>query len=398
MNDIQEGLDSKIRLYADDVTMYIVYDNQDLAIHQMEENLNKMLVWAKQWYVKFNPAKTDCVTFTRKRNHIPPRILMDNIAVKTSDSHKHLGLILQCDGKWGEQMDEMISKAKRRVDILRYLGRKLDRQSLEKLYITFVRPILEYGGVIWNNCQEGESYQLEMVQLSAGRAVCGAKRGTSHQELYRELGWEKLKERRDRQCLVTLHKMVVRQAPETVVRLIPERTRQRNRYNVRSQEHITMPRTTSQAHYRSFLPATIKKWNALSDDCRGIPSAEEFKAALRPEKHRTPAQYLTGERKAQILLCRLRVGNGDLNLNLYERNLEPSPTCLCGAPEESTQHFLMECPDYDHERTDLRNKIGAGIQVTRDLLLKGDPNLTDNTNSRIAIATQEYILETKRFK
>jgi hypothetical protein len=364
----------------------------------MEENLNKLLQWAMKWDVKFNPAKTDCVTFTRKRNHIPPVVLMDATVVKCSNSHKHLGLILQSDGKWGEQIEEVTSKAKRRVDILRSLGRKLDRFSLEKLYTSFVRPILEYGVAIWNNCQEGESTQLEMVQLSAGRVVCGAKRGTSHRELYQELGWEKLKDRRDRQCLVSLHKMVVRQAPETVVRLIPERTRERNMYNVRRQEYITMPRTSSQAHYRSFLPATIKKWNALSEEHRGIPSAEEFKAAIRPDKHRTPAQYLTGDRKAQILLCRLRVGNADLNLNLYERNLEPSPTCLCGAPEESTEHFLVECPDYDQEHTDLRNKIGPGIHITRDLLLKGDPNLMDGTNLRIAKATQEYIIETKRFK
>jgi hypothetical protein len=192
--------------------------------------------------------------------------------------------------------------------------------------------------------------------------------------------------------------MVVRKAPETVIGLIPARTRERNRYNVRRQELITMPRTSSQAHYRSFLPATIKKWNDLSEELRCIPSAEEFKEALRPVKQYTPAQYLTGDRKTQILLCRLRVGNADLNLNLYDRNLEPSPTCLCGAPEESTEHFLLDCPDYDSERIDLQNNIGPGVQITTILLLKGDPNATEDTNLKIAKATQKYIIATKRFK
>jgi hypothetical protein len=34
---------------------------------------------------------------------------------------------------------------------------KLDRKSLEKLYIGFIRPILEYGGIVWDNCSLYES-------------------------------------------------------------------------------------------------------------------------------------------------------------------------------------------------------------------------------------------------
>ena len=37
---------------------------------------------------------------------------------------------------------------------------KLDRKSLEKLYIGFIRPILEYGGIVLNNCSLHESELL----------------------------------------------------------------------------------------------------------------------------------------------------------------------------------------------------------------------------------------------
>ena len=43
------------------------------------------------------------------------------------------------------------NKAAKRVELLRALTYKLKRTTLEKLYFAFVRPIFEYGCVVWNN-------------------------------------------------------------------------------------------------------------------------------------------------------------------------------------------------------------------------------------------------------
>ena len=39
---------------------------------------------------------------------------------------------------------------------MRKLKYKLDRKSLETIYTVFIRPLLEYGDVVWNNCTEYE--------------------------------------------------------------------------------------------------------------------------------------------------------------------------------------------------------------------------------------------------
>jgi hypothetical protein len=49
---------------------------------------------------------------------------------------------------------------KYRILVLRMMKHKLDRKSLEKLYIGFIRPILEYGGIVWDNCSLHESELL----------------------------------------------------------------------------------------------------------------------------------------------------------------------------------------------------------------------------------------------
>jgi hypothetical protein len=62
-------------------------------------------------------------------------------------------------------MKYIYTKACRRINILRMMKHKLDRKSLEQLYIGFIRPILEYGGIVWDNCSlhVHESEILESV-------------------------------------------------------------------------------------------------------------------------------------------------------------------------------------------------------------------------------------------
>ena len=68
---------------------------------------------------------------------------MYNTSVKNMRQHKHLELVLEKEGKWKEHVEEMTTRAMRRVDILRGLMWRLNGQTIEKLYTTYITPILE---------------------------------------------------------------------------------------------------------------------------------------------------------------------------------------------------------------------------------------------------------------
>ena len=53
---------------------------------------------------------------------------------------------------------------------MRKLKFKLDRKSLEIIYTAFIRPLLEYGDVIWDNCAEYEKADLDKIQNEAAQA------------------------------------------------------------------------------------------------------------------------------------------------------------------------------------------------------------------------------------
>ena len=101
--------------------------------------------------------------FTRKQDVNIPTLFLNDNALENTLVHKHLGLNLNSKGVWKDHVNEIYSKACSRLNILRMLKHSLDRNFLEKLYFGFIRPILEYGNIIQDNCTNQESDLIETV-------------------------------------------------------------------------------------------------------------------------------------------------------------------------------------------------------------------------------------------
>jgi len=57
---------------------------------------------------------------------------------------------------------------------MRFFKFVLDRKSLVVYYISFIRPVLEYADVVWNNLSQTDVNDLEKIQLEAARIIPGA--------------------------------------------------------------------------------------------------------------------------------------------------------------------------------------------------------------------------------
>ena len=53
--------------------------------------------------------------------------------------------------EFGKHIDMITEKTYKRINILRKFKFILDRKILEKIDFTFVRPLLKYADVIWDN-------------------------------------------------------------------------------------------------------------------------------------------------------------------------------------------------------------------------------------------------------
>ena len=136
-----------------------------------------------------------------------PHICINNQPISEVNSHKHLGLILSNDCTWYAHFELIKFKAWLRINVMRKLKFQLDRTSLQIIYFSFIRPLLEYGDVIWNNCAQYEANELEKIQYEAARIVSGATKLVSINVPLKETGWESLSTRRRNHKLVLFYKV-----------------------------------------------------------------------------------------------------------------------------------------------------------------------------------------------
>ena len=191
INDIVNDIGSNIRLFADDTSLFLVVDNPDTAAETLNSDLEKITQWANTWLVKFNPAKTESLLISRKvikPVHTP--LYMQNHEIEEVENHKHLGLYFSNDGTWHTHINYIKEKAWHRIKIMQKLKFQLDRKSLEIIYTSFIRPILEYGNEIWDNCTQYEKDGLEKIQTEAARIATGTAKLISLENLYSETGWD----------------------------------------------------------------------------------------------------------------------------------------------------------------------------------------------------------------
>ena len=110
ISNIVDEVGCKIKLFADDTSIYAIVDSPLLALNALKSNMQRISRWASRWLVTFNPKKTEsiCKIFSRKIDpDYHPRLLMDGNVIKTDQSHKH---IFSSEGSLNNHIIEMIRK------------------------------------------------------------------------------------------------------------------------------------------------------------------------------------------------------------------------------------------------------------------------------------------------
>ena len=79
VNDIVDVVSNKIKLFADDTSLYCIADNHETAAESLNSDLDSLYSWSSDWGVTFNSTKTKSMLFTRKQDvNIPTLYLNDN--------------------------------------------------------------------------------------------------------------------------------------------------------------------------------------------------------------------------------------------------------------------------------------------------------------------------------
>ena len=173
VNDIIDNLLSIARLFADDTSLAFTTSNLPDLEGVLNHDLQIISIWAKQWLVDFNPNKTEAILFTLEQNVTPPLLLFDHTQVNFVEHHKHLGITFSNNGKWHEHINNILSSSAKILAMMRKLKFTMHRKALNQIYLSFLRPLMEYASSVWDSCAAYEKDSLEKLQNEAARIVTG---------------------------------------------------------------------------------------------------------------------------------------------------------------------------------------------------------------------------------
>ena len=326
VNDIADNLLSVTRLFADDSSLAISSEDIDYMEFILNDDLITLNEWSKQWLVKLNPNKTEVIFFSLG-NHRQPNLYFNDTRLNFVTNHKHLGLTLSENGKWHEHINSISKSASKVLSTMRALKFELKRDTLNQIYISYMRPLLEYGSIVWDGCTQNEKETLEKLQLEAARVVTGLTRSAATHCLLKEIGWISLENRRKIQKLVTMYKAKTGNLPDYLNVLIPDLVSENSQYNLRSNDDYVTLSCRTQIYYQSFIPSSVRLWNELSLEIRNSPSLNIFKNKLKSVFQATPVPtyFNSGDRIYAVFHARIRNCCSNLNYHLYVNHLRDHP-------------------------------------------------------------------------
>ena len=367
INDLPTGLESNVKMFADDTSIFSVVTNSNTSYQQLNHDLLLINNWAHQWKMSFNPDLSKQaveILFSRKRNIEQHRELsFNNMPITVEPYQKHLGLVLDSKLSFNQHLKDKICKANKGIGVIKRLRCYLPRKTLLTIYKSFVRPHLDYADIIYDQpSTDLFKNKIECVQYNAALAITGCIRGTSREKIYQELGIEALSDRRWCRKLLFFYKIVKGYAPEYLQKIIPNFN---SNYITRHARSIRNFKTRTNCFNNSFFPHCIKVWNSIDPLIRSRPSVDSFKNSLLCFiKPTLRSVYNLHQPYGVMLLSRLRVGLTHLKEHKFRHNFKDTsnPLCLCNNEPETTEHYLLRCHFYSIQRRKLFDSISQQLR------------------------------------
>ena len=142
----------------------------------LQNDVDAVNNWVNENHLCFNTTKCKYMLITRKkrpRPMHPPAILINGTPLDMVDSYKYLGLLISSDLTWSHHIDSICSKARKILGLLyRRFSHDTEPHALLQLYLSLVRPHLEYGSQVWDPHLQKDINQLERMQKIWTENMC----------------------------------------------------------------------------------------------------------------------------------------------------------------------------------------------------------------------------------
>jgi Reverse transcriptase (RNA-dependent DNA polymerase)/Endonuclease-reverse transcriptase len=276
MMDLPQCINSTIRQYADDCTLYrIINSPEDERI--LQNDLNSIQLWCVLNYMSLNEQKCNHIVLTKSRRSNTSVYYVNNKLLARAKAVKILGLTITQDLKWNTQTEIVRNRAAKLLGFLSRTVHSAKPRVKRMLYISLIRSVMTYGCPAWHPSTKANVKKLESIQNRATKFITGRKDCNSKERLTlsRLLSLENNLKLVD---VVFLKKMFANE-----IDLDPLARVQLSYRSVRYDKGVKLcpPFARTSQYQDGFYCRSVALFNSMDFDTRNLRSTKEFKAGVR---------------------------------------------------------------------------------------------------------------------
>lgn len=388
--------------YVDDITIYVRGYNPNRNTKKLQKILNKCHEWAADLRIEFDYGpKLGWMHFNpkdKKKYHPFRTLKLPNGDIRNPNKElKLLGLTLDRKLKYHSHVQNITRRAKQAVGAIGRLGgtvHGVTGKLVRQLYISCVRPILEYSSFLWYpNISRKDEESIQRIQNLGLRKALGAYKSTPIDILHRDANVLPIRFRQTELADYAITRLRTRVYPKNPAHRLQRRTlwattmkdvwdEFQQRHNVVLELH--WPKKPPWTKAPALDPELVQRHKQIRKDIHSQQTKEWEKDYQKNDKgnfyrsytknrlygnsYRNPVNIIMANWPRNVLskVIQLRSGHGDFGSYYKRWQIHPEKyKCPCGA-EDSTLHKLTSCNRLEAKRNILRES--SPILDTAELL------------------------------
>ena len=230
------------------------------------------------WNLKLNPSKCVLMRFgsARYEDGDHSGYTLGSASLKLVKTHRYLGVLIDSTLRFHPHIAEVVRKSSG-------LSNQILRSTVCRspifmitLFISHIRPILDYCSTVWNHSYLGDVRRLESVQRRWTSNVIGME-GLSYPERLQRLNLYSIQGRLLRTDLIKVWKSF---SPEVDVGLLNLFEKQFHSATRGHMFKLSLPATHTETLRRFLSVRIVREWNSLPASVVEARSTNSFKSRL----------------------------------------------------------------------------------------------------------------------
>ena len=274
---------SSANMYADDTSIFTSGKTTTEVETKLSEDLNSVYGWCNDNKLFLNMGKTKSmlITSSQKLSKLESpdlKIKVDNTSIDSVTKHKMLGIMLDQQMNWSDQVVDLCKKVNMKLALLRRIKPYLDEKTRVLFYNAYILPHFDYCCTVWGGCSQDLIVKLLKLQKHAARIVTDSDYYTSSDLLFTKLKWLSIGERLFLKKAIMMYKSLNNMVPDYIIDKF-EDVKTKCSYSLRSTKagklYLPKPRTDFKKNTISYSGPVV--WNSLPSQVKGAESLSSFK-------------------------------------------------------------------------------------------------------------------------